>query len=147
MNQNLIAQSSVVVDAPAEQVWQALTSPPAIRQYMFGATVESQWKAGSPITWKGEWEGNRYEDKGVIVHVEPGRRLEYTHFSPRSGLPDRPENYHTVTVELSPEGRGTRISLLQDHNATEEARLHSERNWGIMLQGLKQYVEGAPARS
>ena len=145
MNQNLIAQSSVVVDAPAESVWQALVSPPAIKQYMFGTTVESQWKAGSSITWKGEWQGKRYEDKGVIVHAEPGRRLEYTHFSPLSGLADRPENYHTVTVELSPEGRGTRVSLLQDHNATEEARLHSERNWTTMLQGLKRYVEGQRA--
>ena len=146
MNQNLIAQSSVVVDAPAERVWQALISPPAIRQYMFGATVETDWTAGSPITWKGEWEGKRYEDKGVIVHVEPCRRLEYTHFSPRSGLPDRPEHYHTVTVELSPEGRNTRVSLLQDHNATEEARLHSERNWAAMLSGLKQYVESDAPR-
>ena len=147
MNQNLIAQSSVVVDAPADSVWQALISPAAIRQYMFGATVESQWTAGSPITWKGEWDGKPYEDKGVIVHVEPGRRLEYTHFSPRSGLPDRPEHYHTVTMELSHEGRSTRVSLLQDHNASEAARLHSERNWEAMLKGLKQYVESHSERA
>ena len=141
MNQNLIAQSSIVIDAPADAVWKALVSPEAIKQYMFGTTVESDWKPGSPITWKGEWEGRRYQDKGVIVHIEPGRRLEYTHFSPGSGLPDRPENYHTVTIELSPDGPHTRVSLLQDHNATEVAREHSERNWEIMLKGLKQYVE------
>jgi uncharacterized protein YndB with AHSA1/START domain len=122
-------------------VWRALVSPEAIKQYTFGTTVQSDWRTGGPITWKGEWEGHHYEDKGVIVHVEPGRRLEYTHFSPRSGLPDRPENYHTVTVELSASGPSTRVSLLQDHNATEAAREHSERNWGTMLRGLKQYVE------
>lgn len=139
---NLIARSSVVIDAPADKVWSALVSPAAIKQYMFGTTVTSDWKEGSPITWKGEWKGTSYEDKGVICQVEPGRALQYTHFSPGAGLPDKPENYHTVSVQLSPEGGGTRVSLTQDNNPTEEARAHSESNWTTMLDGLKKYVEG-----
>jgi uncharacterized protein YndB with AHSA1/START domain len=137
-----IARSSITVAAPPDKVWHALVTPAAIKQYMFGTTVVSDWKEGSPIVWKGEWQGKRYEDKGVIRQLSPGRALQYTHFSPLAGLPDRPENYHTVTIQLSPEGNHTRVSLTQDNNPTEDARSHSEKNWGVMLGGLKKFLEG-----
>jgi uncharacterized protein YndB with AHSA1/START domain len=138
---NLIARSTIVIAAPAEKVWQALVTPSAIKQYMFGTTVVSEWKEGGPIVWKGEWQGKKYEDKGVIRQLKPGRALQYTHFSPLAGLPDLPENYHTVTIQLSAEGNGTRVSLTQDKNSTEEMREHSQKNWDTMLQGLKKLLE------
>jgi uncharacterized protein YndB with AHSA1/START domain len=141
MGTNLIAKASVVIDAPSAKVWDTLVSPDAIRQYMFGAHVVTDWREGSPITWKGEWQGKSYEDKGVVLRFEPGRTLRYSHFSPLSGLPDEPENHHTVTVELTGEGNRTRVSLVQDKNDTEEARAHSEKNWSMMLAGLKKLVE------
>jgi len=73
--------------------------------------------------------------------VEPGRLLAYSHFSPLSGQPDIPKNYHTVTIELSETKGATRVSLKQDNNADEEARSHSEQNWRAMLEGLKKEVE------
>jgi uncharacterized protein YndB with AHSA1/START domain len=136
-----VAKSSIMIDAPAAQVWDALVNPAAIKQYMFGTNVISDWKKGSSILWKGEWNGKSYEDKGVIRKLKPGRTLQYTHFSPLSGLPDRPENYHTVTIQLAAEGDKTRVSLTQDKNPTEEARAHSESNWGMMLGGLKKFIE------
>jgi len=115
--------------------------PDLIRQYMFGAAVVSDFQEGSPITWTGEWQGKPYQDKGRILKVEPRRELQYSHFSPLSGLPDTPENHHTVTLELT-EARGqTRVALSQDNNATEEAREHSQQNWKGMLEGLKKLLE------
>lgn len=141
MEQDRIAKASIDIDAPQDLVWRALVDPAAIKQYMFGTTVASDWREGAPITWKGEWKGKAYEDKGVILALDRGRRLRYSHFSPLAGLPDRPENYHTVTIDLSGENGRTHVSLAQDHNATEEARAHSEENWRMMLGGLKKYVE------
>ena len=138
----LVARATVTVAAEPSRVWRALVEPAAIKQYMFGTTVESDWSEGSPIVWKGEWQGRAYEDRGTILRLEPERLLRYSHYSALSGLPDEPENYHTVTVELSPEGTGTRVSLSQDGSATAEAREHSEGNWKTMLDSLKGYVEG-----
>ena len=141
MPKNLVANASTVVDAPASKVWNALVDPAAIKQYMFGTNVSSDWKKGR----KGEWKGKSYEDKGVILQLDREKRLSYTHFSPLMGKPDTPENYHTVTIELSLDGARTRVSLAQDNNATEEARSHSEKNWELMLAGLKRHVEAPTA--
>ena len=136
-----IARAATTIDGARDAVWKALVDPAAVKQYMFGTDVRSDFTEGSPITWSGEWEGKRYQDKGVILKAERDAALQYTHFSGSSGLPDKPENYHTVTIELSDAGGKTRVSLTQDNNTTEDARAHSEKNWKGMLDGLKRYVE------
>jgi uncharacterized protein YndB with AHSA1/START domain len=141
MPNNLVAKTSLSIAAPVAKVWDALVKPELIKQYMFGTTVVSDWQPGSPITWKGEWKGKPYEDKGQIQKIEPRRLLQYSHYSPLSGLPDTPENHHTVTIELSEQGAQTRVSLSQDNNPSEEARQHSEKNWKMMLEGLKKVSE------
>lgn len=143
MNKNLIATASIKINASSEKVWNALVTPKAIKQYMFDTNVVSDWHEGSRIIWKGEWQGKPYEDKGVILRFELGKKLQYSHYSPFSGVPDKPENYHIVTVELSKEGSQTRVLLSQDNNADEDEREHSEKNWEMMLAALKKYVEHA----
>jgi uncharacterized protein YndB with AHSA1/START domain len=141
MEKNHIAKASVSINAPTEKVWDALIDPQAIKQYMFGTNVVSDWKEGSSIVWTGEWQGKSYEDKGKILHLKPGRTIQYSHFSPLSGLPDKPINYHTVTIEMSGNGNQTDVTLTQDNNATEADRAESEKNWGTMLTELKKFLE------
>ncbi|MCL4360385.1 SRPBCC domain-containing protein [Patescibacteria group bacterium] len=141
MNNNLIAQVSTAINASPTKVWEALTKPEIIKQYMFGTNVVSDWQVGSSIVWKGEWQGKSYEDKGKILKFEKERILQYSHFSPLSGKPDVPENYHIVTIELSGDEAQTIVTLSQDNNATEEAREHSKKNWQMMLDVLKNLLE------
>jgi len=136
-----VAHATTTIAAPADRVWDALTNPEKIRQYMMGATVASNWTPGSAITWKGEIKGRAFEDKGRIQRIEPKKLLEYTHYSPMSGEPDIPEKYHLVTVTLTPDGDSTRVDLAQTNNATDDARKHSEDNWNQMLAGMKKIVE------
>ncbi len=143
MSRNLVANATTSIGAAKSKVWQALVTPEAIKQYMFGADVESGWTKGSAITWKGEMKGTKYQDKGVILEIEPEKKLRYSHFSPLSGKPDKAENYHTVSISLSGSGKETEVSLSQDNNADEKSRQESEKNWRKMLEGLKQYVETA----
>ena len=49
MNKNLIASASLIINAPSGRVWSALVNPEAIKQYMFGTNVVSNWTEGSPI--------------------------------------------------------------------------------------------------
>lgn len=136
-----MARASIGIDAPVSRVWNALVNPDMIRQYLFGTEVVADWREGGDITWRGEWQGKRYVDKGVILRLEPGRVLRFTHYSPLSGLPDEPASYHTVTFELSEQEGQTLVSLTQDRNGSEEERAHSEQNWKSVLAALKQVVE------
>jgi uncharacterized protein YndB with AHSA1/START domain len=147
MDRGLIAQAEITIKASRQRVWEALTTPRLIKQYFFGSDVASDWKAGSPITYRGQWQGKPYEDKGEVLQVLPGRLLVTTHWSPLSGTPDAPENYHTVSYDLAGEGEGTTVRLRQDNNASEEELMHSEQNWKMVLEGLKALLEGPAANS
>ncbi len=142
MNNKFTAKASTTIHAPVSKVWQALVNPEIIRQYLFNTEVISEWKVGSPIIYRGEWEGKAFEDKGEILEIEPEKVLMSTHWSPLSGVPDLPENYHTVTYTLSEKGDSTEVTITQDNNATEEEKAHSENNWKTVLDGLKKLLEG-----
>ena len=141
MNKKYTAKATSTIHAPASKVWQALVNPELIKQYLFNTDVISDWKVGSPITYRGEWEGKPFEDKGEILAIEPEKTLKSTHWSPLSGVPDVLENYHTVTYTLSDQGDDTEVTITQDNNASEEDKSHSEKNWETVLDGMKKLLE------
>ncbi len=141
MQTNSIATATTSIRATPREVWKALISPAALKEYMFGAEVRSDWDEGSVITWKGEMNGKRYEDRGVVLQSVPGKTLQYVHFGPASGEMQKIANFHTVTITLADQGDLTAVSLSQNNNSSEAMRKESERNWATMLRGLKQYLE------
>ena len=141
MNKNHVAKASMLINTPVTRVWDAITKPELIKQYLFDTDVISDWKAGSPIVYKGEWEGKKFEDKGKILNIEPEKQLVSTHWSPLSGVPDSPENYHTVTYDLVAKGEKTEVTITQDNNADEQEKIHSEENWKTVLLAMKNLLE------
>ena len=141
MKENLTANASISLDATPSKVWEALTNPKLIKQYMFGTEVTSDWKEGNPITWKGEYKGKSYKDKGVIKKIKMNKILQHTYLSGMSGKEDKPENYATVTYKLSKENEKTILSLSQDNNENEKAKEGSTKNWNTVLEKLKEVVE------
>ncbi|HEY5970158.1 MAG TPA: SRPBCC domain-containing protein, partial [Chitinophagaceae bacterium] len=84
-SEKYMAKAQTIINATTDKVWDALINPEMIKKYMFGTTAISDWKEGSKIIWKGEWDGKSYEDKGKILQLESQRRLQYSHYSPLSG--------------------------------------------------------------
>ena len=140
--QSVTAKATITIDAPTSKVWDALTRPDLVKQYLFGTDVITDWKVGSPIRYKGVWQGKAYEDKGKVVQFVPGKLLVSTFWSSLEGLPDTPENYKTVTYELTAQSSQTQLTISQDNNDSEEAARHSEQNWQMVLGGIKKLVEG-----
>ena len=138
---------STKIEAPPKKVWAALTDKDKLRSFFFGSEIDSTWKVGAPITFRGEFNGHKYADKGVIRTVEPEKKLSFTHWSNLSKLPDRPENYHIVTFDLAPAGKGTDVTLTQENQndsepRTPEGTAELNKNWSMLLAGLKKTVEG-----
>ncbi len=139
-----VAQAEIEIDATPDRVWRALTDPSEVKNYFFGTELVTDWRPGSPIYWRGEWNGNPYEDRGEVLEVVPGQLLRVTHFSPLTGQADQPENYHTLTYVLSATAAGTTVELTQTNNPDPEQAAQFSENWRGLLAGLKQQVEANP---
>ena len=134
------------INATPAAVWEAFMTPATFKQFFFGSDVGTDWKVGSPITFRGEFKGKKYEDKGVVKTVDEGKRLAFTHWSAMSGMEDVPENYHIVAFDLKPAGNGTEVTLSQTNQndnepLTDKNRAEYDRNWTMVLDGLKKAVE------
>ncbi|HWC57652.1 MAG TPA: SRPBCC domain-containing protein [Candidatus Paceibacterota bacterium] len=139
----LTATATISIKAPAEKIWEALTTPELVKQWMFGTTVASNWQKGGDITYSGVWEDKPYEDKGTILNVIPGRLLETSYWSASFG-PDTPENRKMVTYAIKPESNGALVTITQGGNKDETERATHEGNWRMVLEKLKTLVEGLP---
>jgi uncharacterized protein YndB with AHSA1/START domain len=71
------------INAAPEQVWKGLTDP-ACTQRSWGLELETDWKVGSPITWKQKGV-TTVDPVQVVLESDPFRRLAYT--------------WHTLTPE------------------------------------------------
>jgi uncharacterized protein YndB with AHSA1/START domain len=142
MSEVFQATTTIDIDAPPAVVWRALVEPALIAQYMHGTDVDTDWAVGSPIVWRGVWQGKPYEDKGEVTTVDEPSRLAVTHWSPLTGDEDVPANYHHVTYDLEPSDGGTRLTLTHGNSPTQEAADAMIANgWEPMLQDLKRVAE------
>lgn len=138
---DLKTEDSITINAPISRVWEALTTPELIKEWFFGVDTATDWKVGSPIVHRGDYQGRPYEDKGNILRIEPPRLLVHSHWSPVSGLPDAPENYQRVTWELIERDGKSTLTIKEDDLPSEEARATSEASWRIVLENLKSLLE------
>ena len=124
---NIVGKTSVVLNASAENVWEALTEPEIIKEYFFGTHAESTWKVGDPVRFSGEYNGKSYYDKGTILQSVPNKLLQYSYWSSMGGLEDEPENYATVTYNITEEGGQTVLEVIQANIPDEQTQKSSTK--------------------
>ncbi|MFD2863972.1 SRPBCC family protein [Mucilaginibacter antarcticus] len=133
--------TSITINAPAEKVWKAIVDPAVVEKYFFGTQQLSDFKKGSEIVWTGVWDGKTYRDHGNILDIVPGSYLQYSYWSSMGGLPDIPENYQTVTYNLSEADGVTTMLISQDNVKSEAAKEHSEANWQYIFGQMTDMIE------
>lgn len=138
----LTAETQIAIAAPAAQVWDAITNPEKVKQYLYGTTVQTDWKEGSPISYEGEYNGKAYKDKGKILKIEPNKVLQSTYWSSMGGKEDKPENYNVVTYLLDEQDGKTTVTITQDNVKDEKEQEGAANNWQGVLVKLKEVVEG-----
>ena len=142
MNPDLLVSKSVLINAGLDKVWNALTTPSIIKEYLFGTETITDWKVGSEIVFQGEYEGQTYRDHGVIVENIPRAKLSYSYWSGFSGLEDKPENYSTITYLLADKGNNqTEFTWVQKGYASDEAYQHSKGGMDEFMEGIKTIME------
>ncbi|MDT0466459.1 SRPBCC family protein [Streptomyces gibsoniae] len=66
---------------------------------------------------------------GAFVEISPYRRVVFTWGWTKGGMPDVPPGSSTVTVDLTPDGEGTRLRLTHSGLPTAEACAAHEEGW------------------
>lgn len=103
------ADRTVSVTASPSEVWRVLTEETGA--LFMGATFDTDWVVGHPISFEGEWEGKRYRDKGTVERFDEPDALAFTQYSSMSGKDDAPENYDLVSIDLVPDGDATNVTM------------------------------------
>src|SRR6478609_676597 len=139
--EKLSLKTSLTINAPAAAVWKGLTDPEIIKKYFFETNVKTDWQPNSPITFTGEWQGKKYQDKGTILEVTPGEYVKYSYWSSMSGTEDKPENYANVSYRIRENNGETILEITQDNIKNQASKEHSESNWRSVFGGLKKMLE------
>jgi uncharacterized protein YndB with AHSA1/START domain len=124
--------STIVLNAPVEKVWNTLTQPELVKKWQYGSDLITDWKIGSEIRFKNEWEGQVFEQWGKVLEVVPTQKIKYSLFFPGPELEDKPENYFIMSYLLSEENQKTKLEIIQEEPQGEE---------NPILQALKNLIE------
>jgi uncharacterized protein YndB with AHSA1/START domain len=145
---------SILIAAPANRVWHALTDPEASRLWR-GAEFVTDWQTGSPLLVRRAFGLKTIDDHGRVVLADSPNRLTLTFLPSISHLPDRTENYSTIDMVLTLEGNSTLLTVT--HTVPEPAGtaekmaksgldLSGEKHvafyWRSTLPLLRDLVEG-----
>ncbi len=140
--EELVVEKKIEIHAPASEVWRALTLSEYTRRYMYALDVDTDWKEGSRVVWRGDAGGRRAYRKGKIFEVEPEKYVLFSDFNPAAGADDIDENYMHITYRLESAGNTTIPSVVTDHlNGDETRRKDSDGFWDRVLPALKKMLE------
>jgi uncharacterized protein YndB with AHSA1/START domain len=142
MNHNLQVSESIVINTDIARVWEVLTNPDIIKEYLFGTETLTDWKVGSDIVFQGEYQGHKYRDHGVIQENVFHKRISYSYWSGFSGLEDKPENYGLVIYDVVPvDDSHTTFTWSQKGYPDEIRQAHSQSGMKAFLEQIKGIAE------
>jgi uncharacterized protein YndB with AHSA1/START domain len=149
MNKPLFVKNWISINAPATKVWDVLVNPEQTKKYMFGCETVSDWKKGSSLLWKGQYEGkDMIFVKGIIKEILPEKMLTYTVIDPNASYPDVPANYLDVTYALSSHAGKTDLQVVMGDFSTvaegEKRYKETDNNgvgWTPILEEIKKLAE------
>lgn len=115
-----------------EKVWDALTNPEFTRQYWNGRIVDSDWRVGSPVVIRHDYDDAIDLLGGTVLAADRPRRLSY-------GTPP-----NTVTFELTDHDDVVKLTVIHAGLDADSAQQLAE-GWSFILSNLKTLLEsGAP---
>lgn len=137
---------SILINTNRERVWDALTNPDKVQQYMFGSRCRSNWQGGNPVEYYMLQEGKEITIvHGQVIKVEPHSYLEHTIFPTGSDFEDIPKNHLITIYQLEKDDGSTLLTVLQrgfETVANGEARYQdASQGWDAILIQLKEVAE------
>jgi len=126
------------VKTTPERLWEAITNPEIRAKYNFGASVRSDWTAGSRVEMSAPKAGGPLGE-GDVLEVDPPRRLVHTMVALWSDEV-RSEGSSRVTWEIEPIRDTCKLTVVHDE-LRDGANEELYGGWPMILSGLKTWLE------
>jgi uncharacterized protein YndB with AHSA1/START domain len=122
-----------------EKLWQALTQADITKKYWLGASVECDFKVGSP--WKLVFDDGRLADSGEILESDPPRRLVIkwlNQWNPEINA----EGYSRCTMTLEPVSDNVKLTVEHSIDKPKAKLIDAvSGGWPKILSNLKSLIE------
>ena len=122
-----------------DKLWDALTDPEFTRQYWFGASVECEWKKGSP--WKLIGPDGEVTDTGEILEIDPPRRMVIrwrNEWKPEI----KAEGPGRCTIELEPVDNAVKLTITHESDKANSKLIEAvSGGWPRVVSNLKSLLE------
>lgn len=140
-----------VIEAPREVVWRCWTEGALLKQWFCPkpwrvASVDMEVRAGGRMNNVMEGpNGERMENVGSFLEVQPGERLVFTDGYAEDFMP-RPDSFMTGVVELSDAGAGGTQVVWSARHATQETKqrhleMGFEQGWSAAAEQLNELAK------
>jgi len=133
--------STIKINASVQRVWDTLTKPELVKLWQYGSELLTDWKVGSDIRFKTQWEGKVFEQWGKILEVRQNELIKYSLFAPRPDLEDKPENYFVMNYILTAGSGQTTLEIIQNDNRAGAVQEEPQGEENPILKTLKQIAE------
>jgi uncharacterized protein YndB with AHSA1/START domain len=142
MNHELIVSETIQIDTSKERMWDVLTNPEIIKEYLYGTDTITDWKVGSEIIFQGEFDGHQYKDKGIVESINLNQSLSYWYWSGFSGIDDLKENYSLVSYSIDEVSDSeVKFTWTQKGFSSSEGFEHSQKGMEALLNTIKLIAE------
>ena len=135
-------EKQIALKVPVEKVFSTLTNSHEIPKYFPLKFVDSTWKVGSEVLYKGEVNGVPFTDFGVIEKLTPPTEYRYRYWSDNHGTERTEENYLTINYYLEKSNEGTVLTVTQSNiKSPEMYKIMNGQVWDYLLNSFKEYIE------
>ena len=132
------------IRAPAEKIWEAITTPEQNRKFWSGYHQETSWQVGADYAIVSA-EGVAW-DAGKVLEIDPPRRLSvsWLHLKHEDMKAD---GLSTATFDLEPASEGvTKLTLTHSVGVSPSKLIEGvSRGWPGILSSLKSLMETGEA--
>lgn len=130
----------IVIKAPPERVWEAITTPEFTARYYYGCTLKTDLTAGSPFTYHKPSGAPIVE--GEVILSDPPNRLVHTYHSLWPPMNKDAPTKVTWELESMPGGL-TKVTVVHEDFQGETATYKGLQSggWAWILSNMKTLLE------
>ncbi|MDX1490934.1 MAG: SRPBCC domain-containing protein [Pseudohongiellaceae bacterium] len=135
-------EKSIIIYAPRQRIYRALTSSQEIPKFYPLIQVESTWREGDSVKFIGELDGVGFIDYGILDRLEADSLIAYRYWGENHDTENREKNYVAISYFLKDLNNSTRVTMRQSN--IKSRRLYEaleEHMCDFLLERLKVFCE------